>query len=256
MLEKADVTVIIPTHLNENYDYLKACVRSVLASVAVELDVIVISDAPMGRVHFGARVRDYWDQSLNNLTKKWKRGLELAKPETKFVMLISDDVMVSKYAIADLVQVARDQKVILSPASNCDATTRYYTQFWLGMGQGEGMYIPHKCTLEDIQGYEEEVINYPRGPNITLDPGWVSFYCTLFPKTVLQEVGAFDEDLDVRHNDVDYCSRARQRGIPSLIYLGAFALHFGDRTLPKCTPQEEYIRADEAYRKKYGLGVN
>ena len=92
--------------------------------------------------------------------------------------------------------------------------------------------------------------NAPRAA-LTIDPGWISFYCAMIPKTVLNRVGDLDEKLDVRYNDTDYCERARKLGIPSMINLGAFALHFGDRSLPKCTTAEQYADADKAWMEKH-----
>ena len=245
------VTVIVPNHLTENYPYLKWCVKSILSSERCDLEVLVISDAAHGYVSFeDKRVRSVWSQELNNCTKKWHHGVKYASPSSKYIMLISDDVMVSKHTIGEMARTIGDNQMILSPASNCDSTTRYHTDFFLG-GPGDTIKIPLKCTLDQIKGYEQDVIDYPRGQKVLIDPGWVSFYCTMFPKTVLETVGDFDEQLDVRYNDVDYCQRARNLGIRAFVHLGVFALHFGDRTLPISTSKEEYDAADIAYFKKY-----
>ncbi len=242
------VSVIVPHHLPENDEYLRWCLKSIVSSRNVELEVICISDSVNGcpdHLNPGG-VRMIWDDRFTNLTKKWNHGLEISNPESKYVMLISDDVMVAQDTIVSLAEVADYQRAILSPGSNCDSTTRFYTQYFAGP-----IPIPHKCTLQDIKGHESHVIERPLTHPFLIDPGWISFYCTLFPRTVLNEVGSFDERLDVRYNDVDYCQRARALGIPSLIHLGCFALHFGDRTLPKCTTEAEYKAADLAYQEKY-----
>ena len=248
------VSVIVPHHLNQNDDYLYWCLTSILASVGVEIDIFCISDAPNDpSIPDDKRVMFVHDPRLSNVTQKWHYGLKLVRPSCKYVMLISDDVMVSKHTIREMARMVGDQEMILSPSSNCDATTRYFTLFRYCVDREKGLYqsIPHKCTMTDIQGYQNEIINYPLNWPILIDPGWVSFYCTLFPRSVIEKVGDFDEALDVRYNDLDYCRRARTLGIRSFIHLGVFALHFGDRTLPFCTAQEEYSKADEAYGKKY-----
>ena len=251
------VTIIVPHHLNENEEYLKWCVKSILASVHVDIEVIVISDALRGWIPFeDKRVKSIWDDRLNNATKKWHHGVKLANPASKYVMLISDDVMVSKHTIGELARTIGDAHMILSPASNCDATTRYQAEYYLSHGPGNTIQIPHKCTLDEIEGYEQCVIDYEPSHRILIDTGWISFYCTMFPREVIDAVGDFDERLDVRYNDVDYCQRARTMGVPSLIHLGVFALHFGDKTLPLCTSKEEYAGADEAYRQKYQAHVS
>ncbi len=238
------VTVIVPHHLNQNDEYLHWCVKSVLASEGVALEVIVISDAEQaGDI---PEVTYVHNPDLNNVTKKWHYGVKMANPSSKYVMLISDDVMVSKYTIADLAQAIGDNQMILGPASNCDATTRFYAQFYAT----EHKPMTLKMTMADLHPDQQAVIDFPKMNPILIDPGWVSFYCTMFPKTVLTAVGDFDEALDCRHNDVDYCQRARRLGIPALIHLGVYALHFGDKTLPLTTSQSDYAAADEAYRQK------
>jgi hypothetical protein len=219
-----------------------------MESVGVGLDVICISDAkevpetPDG-------VMMLHDPMLSNVTRKWHAGVNLAHPNSKYVMLISDDVMVSQYTIAELAGTIGDRELILNPASNCDATTRFETSFDL-----DGWTIPHKCTLEQLEGRERRVIEYPKSKRILIDPGWVSMYCTMIPKKVIERVGGLDESLDVRYNDYDYCFRARQKGVRSMIHLGVFALHFGDMTLPKCTTLEQYQAADQAFVAKYSSG--
>lgn len=239
------VTVIVPHHLNENDKYLNWCLTSILSSVDVDLDVICLSDAEHAP-HTPDGVTLVHDRTLSNVTRKWHQGLKMADPKSKYVMLVSDDVMVSRWTIGEMARTIGDNHMILNPASNCDATTRYYATFDL-----DGWPIPHKLTLEQLEGREMRVMDFTPGRRILIDPGWVSWYCTMLPKSVIEKVGLLDERLDVRHNDVDYCHRARQQGIPSLIHLGVFALHFGDQTLPKCTKPEEYQAADKAFQEKY-----
>lgn len=254
------VTVIVPHHLNENDQYLRWCIKSIVSSKNIRLEVICVSDATENPIYSAnlwelsdipdRKLTCYHDPGLSNVTKKWRFGLSVSNPESEYVMLISDDVMVSEHTIAMLAASAEGAPMILNPASNGDASTRYYASYGLRKGT-EFKDIPHKCTLEEISGFEESVISMPLMNPVIIDPGWVSFYCTLFPRTVLNQVGDFDEKLDVRYNDVDYCKRARALGIPSLIQLGCFALHFGDRTLPKCTTEAEYHAADVAWQEKY-----
>lgn len=245
------VTVIVPHHLNENDEYLNWCIYSILQSVGVEIELICISDAVKSPDIRGYTATLIHDRTLSNVTKKWHHGVKIANPSSKYVMVISDDVMVSKHTIAELADTIGDLGMIVGPASNCDSTTRYRTNFILEREDGRSRYVGLKSTLEDIEGYEECVINYPKGRRTLIDTGWISFYCTMFPKAVLQAVGDFDEKLDVRYNDVDYCERARKLGIISMINLGVFALHFGDKTLPKCTKPEEYAAADRAWMDKH-----
>ncbi len=253
MQYKPLVTVISTHHLNENDKYLHWSLTSILASVGVDIEVLCYSSAKeCPEVPNGVFLRH---DPVNNVScsAKFNHGVKTASPHSKFICMIADDVMVSKYALAEMADAIGDRAMILGPASNCDSTTRYQTDYYVnGPGPCRGrMKIPQKCTLEEISGFETNVIDYRAGQRILIDPGWISFYCVMMPKTVVSAVGGLDERMDVRWNDLEYCERALKLGIPAIIDLGAFALHFGDRTLPKCVTPEQYAAADKAFMERH-----
>jgi hypothetical protein len=59
--------------------------------------------------------------------------------------------------------------------------------------------------------------------------------------------------MSVWTTDQDFCIRAARQGIPSMINFGAFALHFGDVTLPYCTTETELNQCTEVFKEKYGI---
>lgn len=241
---RAEVTVIIPHHLNENDGYLMACVESIRSSDDIRITTIVISDAehrPAILLHSSCIL--FHDKSLNNVTKKWHRGVSEAT--TPYVMLISDDVIVTKHTIKALAMASGDHSIV-GPASNGDNGSRYHTRFLAGDTE-----LAVKMDLSQVN--PADVIDMPMTHPYIIPQSWISFYCTMFPRKLLEDVGDFDESLDVRYNDVDYCQRARAKGYGVALHLGVFALHFGDKTLPKVTSPEEYAKADESYRNKYRI---
>lgn len=240
-MSNPQVSCLITHHINENDAYLAACLRSVLASEGIEFEVIVISDAPKPPpAPNDPRVKFIWDGQFVGVGDKWKEALRIADPAAPYFMSISDDVMISKHLIAGMVSAMGRQKAIMGPLSNCDNGSRYFA----------AMNFPRKQTLESLRS-DSEVIDYPPGQVILLPQDWVGFYCILMPKVAIEQVGELDKNLEVRHNDVDYCMRAKRLGIPSLIHLGVFAWHAGDRTIPKVTTAEQYALADESMREKY-----
>lgn len=248
------VTVVVPTHLEENEKYLHWCLKSILSSVGVDLEVICFSSAEKCP-EVPKEVTLIHDPRIKSCTAKYMAGVKMSHPSSKYIMFISDDVMVSKYTIAELADSIGDYGIIMNPASNCDATTRYQTTYTLTKecfgGRKETCVVGLKSSLEEIAGFEQAVIDYPKTQRIWIDPGWVSYYCTMIPKQVLKAVGDIDERLDVRGNDVDYSYRARGLGVASMINLGVFCLHFGDKSLPKCTSKEQYDAADRVFQAKY-----
>lgn len=264
-MNKPLITVISTNHLIENQDYLTWSLKSIQASVGVDIEILCYSSAKeCPEVPDGVFLRH---DPVNNVScsAKFNHGVKAASPHSKYICMIADDVMVSKYALAELAGAICDRAMILGPASNCDGTTRYQTQFQLFK------YLPYtgtaipglmhplpkaitigvKSTLEEIKGFEQSVIDYPLNHRFLIDPGWISYYCVMMPKSVIQAVGGLDENMDIRWNDYVHCERARKLGIPAMIDLGAFALHFGDKTIPKCATQADYDLADKAFAERH-----
>lgn len=240
-MAQCNITALITHHLNENDAYLAASIRSVLASEGCEIELIVISDAPLPpKIEPDPRVNLIWDGKFNGVGEKWKEALRTSKPDYPYFISISDDVMVSKHCIARMAEALGDQKAIMGPLSNCDNGSRYFAS----------IPFPRKMILEELED-DKKVIEYPDGPLIVLPQDWIGFYCVMMLKSVIEQVGELDPRMECRSNDVDFCIRASEIGIPSLIHLGAFALHFGDRTIPKITTQEQYAAADQAMKEKY-----
>lgn len=248
---QSKITAIVLHHLNENDKYLHWCLTALKASVGVDLEILCYSSAQVcPEVPEGIFLKH---DPINGVTggEKFNAGIKAMRPDSKYVLFMADDVMVSKYAVQMLANALGDNQLILGPASNCDSTTRYWTQYQLHNLKGQTYNVPIKCTLEDIAGFEQSVIDFnpDRSIIIRAHSGWISFYCVMIPKTVVDLVGPIDERLHVRWDDVQYCLRASKKGIASLINLGAWVLHFGDRTIARCATQEQYAEADKAYHE-------
>lgn len=251
---KPEVTVLVTHHLNENDKYLDACLKSLLFTDNIPIEIICISDAKNPpRVEIAARdprVQLIWDGKHVTCADKWREALRIADPKAPYFIAISDDVMVSYGMIGKMQWMLAHSGIgeaILCPQSNSDQTTRY---LW-------NSGFPVKCKLEDLDAgkyggrMRDDVIHWGGKENLLIPQDWVSFYCVMMPKSVIAKVGELDARMEVRGNDLDYCRRARQLGIPSYVQIGAFCLHFGDQTIPKCTTTTQYQAADEAMKEKY-----
>ena len=153
-MNKPLITCISTHHLNENDAYLNWSLKSILASVDVDVEVLCYSSAKeCPEVPDGVFLRH---DPVNNVScsAKFNHGVKTASPHSKFICMIADDVMVSKYALAEMADAIGDRAMILGPASNCDSTTRYQTQFYIGPNK-----LGVKSCLEDIAGYEQFVID-------------------------------------------------------------------------------------------------
>lgn len=248
------VSVIVTHHLDENRGYLDLCLRALAASEGVPFEAIVISDAPtcpdvpegMTLVH---------NRDLDTATKKGHFGIAMAHPESKYFFFLSDDVVIARHTIARMVEATADQMAISIPMSNGDNGAQFSTVLELERADGERRFIPIHLELEDVAGWEEAIIDFPARPPLVVPVPYVCFFCTLIPRRVWDVVGPLDPRLENRHNDQDYCYRARRLGIPSLINFGTFALHFGSKTLDKVAPTELRDEATRVFMEKWGMSA-
>lgn len=234
------VTVIVPTHLDENAGYLELCLESILSSQDIDFEIICIADTknPPKR-YMDPRVRMYWDKTLVTASDKFNWAIKQVNPSSKYIWFISDDVMITPQTMKVMVLGMAENAIICNPMSNSDNGS----QFWTELG------IPVKCSKEDLP------LDIPKSNGIPfLIPvlRFVSFYCTMIPKKVIEIIGELDGKLDYRHNDEDYCIRARMKGVVPMINLGAFALHFGGKTIPKCISREQLDECSKLFLEKYG----
>lgn len=230
------LTVILMHHLDENRGYFDLAIRSLEASEGLQFETIVLADSETAPV-VPESFRLIYDRDLNTATKKIHRGIKEASPDTTHYLILSDDVLVTRYTLHQLMASVGDSKMIMNPMCNGDQGTRFYAPIKI-----RDWMVPLHADLEDVKGREQDIIDYFTGISLAVPMPWLSFYCTLIPKTVWDQVGLLDERLETRGNDVDYCYRANALGIPSILNFSAFCFHFGSKTLskiPMITEQQE-----------------
>ena len=248
------ITAIVTHHLNENDPYLNACVRSLLESLDVDLEILVVSSAensPESAALPGVTVHHRPD--LNNASKKVNWAAKEAKGD--YLMLVSDDVIVTKRCALGLMSSLHlmGKQGIVMPLSNGDLGSRFMSILAVRNEKDEVYTYPVKCTLEDIRPFEKAIKDsFPNGGSPLLFPQqWLSFFCVMLTKDAWNKIGDLDERLDFRHNDQDYCLRAVQKSIYPALNANAFALHFGDRTLPKVTTEADLEECTRVFKEKW-----
>lgn len=244
-MKNPTVSVILTHHLDENTPYLNICVESLLRSEGVSFEVIVLSDAET-KPHVPNGVQLIWDRSLNTATKKVEVGVKIADPNSKYFLLLSDDVAVSRFMMKTLVEGVADHPVICNPMSNSDNTGQFVAN------------LPWGCTadLKEFNGmadFEMKIRYIGAEHSLMVTRPWIAFYCTLIPRWVWNLVGGLDGRFETRHNDQDYCYRAASHGIASAINFGAFALHFGSKTISKSASKEEQTEATRVFIEKWNV---
>lgn len=251
-------TVIITHHLNENQPYLDLCINSVLASEGADFDVLVMADTPkapqISTSITPGKVQLIWATNLDTGTKKANAGMQTAfELGADHVLLLGDDVMISKHLINAQSTIASQLPMILNPYSNNDKGSVYMGGPQLRANGRTTIDLYPTMHRQTIAGYEQAIIDYPAYDPIIIPRHFVPFFCTLIPKKIWEAVGNLDERLDLRHNDEDYCIRARKQHFMTAINFGVFALHFGGKTLDKTVTMEDRDKCTEAFKEKWGL---
>lgn len=249
------VTVVITHHLDENAEYLRLCLEALGRQKGVAFEALVMADTVTCPV-----VPDWvtltHDPALSTATKKFHFGIKMAAPTSQYFMHLSDDVMMSQGALARCVNdLSMIDNAIMNPLSNGDLGSRFLAPLALMRPGGQMRPMPLHSDANDLHGWEAAVMDFESPyANLIISQEWVTFFCTLIPRKVWERVGLLDERLETRHNDQDWCLRARQMGVISLINFSAFAFHFGSRTLSKSCKAGEQDEASDYFRMKWGRG--
>jgi GT2 family glycosyltransferase len=144
-----------------------------------------------------------------------------------------------------------DNRAIVQPLSNGDNGTRFIANLEVENEHGEKFQLPIKSTLEQVRPFERAIKDKFSGGPLLIPQNWLSFFCIMLSKACWDEIGELDQRLDSRHNDQDYCLRAAEKDIPPTLNIGAFAFHFGDRTLPKVTTEADLNECTRVFQEKW-----
>jgi GT2 family glycosyltransferase len=185
------VTVVVATH--DRPDHLRDCLESILASVGVQFDVVVVDNAPssdatarMLAAEYGAETRlTVVREDVPGLGRAHNRALAFARGD--IVAFTDDDVLVDRHWLARLAAAFRND-----PEAGCVT----------GRIEALAVETPVQRWLESYAGYGkgDERRHFDLGANRPPDP--------LFPYTagkfgsganmafrtaVLRSIGGFDE---------------------------------------------------------------
>lgn len=224
-----EISVIIPTYLNSNKKYLDLCLHALQSQQGISFETIIVSsckEKPIvpdwtRLVHFDRRV--HFPEGINI-------GADISDKRSKYILLLNDDAVPSRLSLVNMARACGDNKAIIGPMSNCDLGWRYFTDFNIHNEVKGKLTIDRFMTMEQIEGWEEDIINYHPTSHIMFPVDYVCFYATLIPRTVWDLVGPLDANYLTGHDDEDYCKMASRKGIQSYISTSAFVWHFGGRT--------------------------
>lgn len=244
------VTICLTTHLKQNEGYLKAALRGLLwqkCNFGIEIFVVSSAESPPDLPPHPS-VTLLHKPEFNNATKKVDHVMGLMHPKSKFFMFHSDDVCLSGNSLQSMVDADSYYSGLQNPHCNGDVPGKYMAPLFLN-----NQAVPTHLDLAQMDPYWDALQHYGPKPLMLIPFSWVSFYCTLVPRHVLNTVGKLDERLEVKNNDVDYCFRAGKHRIPSFVNFQAVCIHFGSKTLSVTKKAGDDAAADLVFKEKYNL---
>lgn len=245
------ISVVVPHQSDKSKPYLKLCLAALEKSVDIDYEVYLV-DGSDTIIDYDLPKNFYHIQALNAVGVSQK--LDLVMPaickHSSHMALVSDDVMVSRYMLADMVSAFSNREMIMNPFSNSDCLSMYEADISLE-SQGHFKRLHPDMEFDDMTGWTDAVIDYPRRAKCLVPFPCVSFYCTMIPVSVWLKLGNLDPALEFRHNDQDYCLRAQKMGIPSVVNFGVFAFHFGSKTMRHMANDASKAICTDHFRKKW-----
>ena len=258
--QKIKISIIILSWNTK--DLLKKCLKSIPFYAEV---IIVDNGSKDGTVHFLNSLK--WPnlkiiKNKKNLgfAKGNNQGLEVAKGD--FVMILNSDTIVQKGTLEKLVEFTKDTPLYaVSPLlvnPNGTIQEEYYMRFpnlWQIFGYHHPLWrffalkTPLKRLIFSQIGKEPTAVEQLPGAAL------------IASREVWDKVGLLDEDYQFLYEDVDWCWRAKKKGVRLFVLPEAKVIHLGGGSWKKKLVRKsfefyrDYFEALLLFvRKNYGKG--
>lgn len=239
---KTSTDIVIPTY--NNLRGLILCIESIRNCTIEPHKIIVVNNGSDEKIdQYLSQQTDivYIKKDRMNFAQAVNTGIRAGTGD--FVMILNDDVIVSKGWLGNLISSCNGNVGVVGPLSNCDYG--WLHQISLKIAGVE--LLPGQNTFEQIEPIVQDIYDF-RPPYFDCpDRDWVAFYCTLIKRDVLNKVGLLNEGFTNSGEDVDLCKRIKKCGYSIIQNYQSFVFHMGAvsrRGLEK-EDQESYHEADK-----------
>lgn len=194
--------------------------RSVAPRVRAAFPAVTCIELPVNRGYAGG----------NNVGLR--RALEM---QYDFAYVLNNDTVVDPGTLRAAVAAARPDDI--AAVGGKVLTFADPTRLWMTYGR-----IDYRQSLVQLAGWGERDAGQYDEP---CDVEWVPGCALLLSCRALAEVGLFDEEFFAYHEDVDWCTSARERGWRIRYAPDAVVRHRGNRTLggPSYVSPRKYLSA-------------
>ncbi len=237
------VTIVIPSYSEDSKPYLDLCIRAIKNQDYDPTLLDIVLSTPLGYApqYEGIKTVHHPDPK-RAFAEAVNYGVQMSDPESKYIMLLSDDTVITKDALTNLVLLcsSNSDELILNATSNCDNGWKYLFNFMLEKGNDQFLVTQRYFKMVDIVGYEEAMMNaqslYLKAGILLADT--LCFYATLIPKKIWNDIGPLDEQFKTGYEDSDYSHRAKIKGYQLGIAINALIWHFGGIATQTCLTDE------------------
>lgn len=214
------VSIVIP--FRDRPELLRNCLRSLRASRCRRFDIVLVDNGStdprtrrlLDRVGKRRRVQVVDSPGEFNFSRLCNEGARRAKGDY-LLFLNNDTEVLSRAWLDELLVVAADPGVGVVGATLLypDRTVQHAGLF----PRTDGTWVhPHRGQPD---GSNDELRMVRSVPAVTAA-------CLLVRREVYDAISGFDERLPVAFNDVDFCNRARERGLLVVVTPHARLLHY------------------------------
>ena len=177
----------------------------------------------------------------------WRRG------DSPFVLFLNPDATLDEQSLRALVSVLEDDEHvglvaprILEPDGSLAFSQRRFPR--LRSTYARALFL-HRLFAR--AAWTDELVRDPAVYERQTSPDWVSGACMLVRRSVLEQIGGFDERFFLYCEDKDLCRRIRAAGHDVRFEPGATARHHGGASAPRAGLLPVLARSRVAYARKH-----
>ncbi len=229
------IDIIVCSYGPESQKFLDDCLLSIQRQTYKDKKVYVVSSGDykpqincsldvihkhyLGRMHFPEAVNE---------------GVKLGT--SPYILLCNDDIIMQKDCLKNmLLELQKYPNLIINPTSNCDNGKSFNETIGFKLREFIHVFEANQYLHKDISPhYVNEIIDnmqlFSKPTNAFVPVQFAAFYCTLMSRKTWNDVGGIDTKLKTGQDDLDFCLRAREKNIHSMIFFGAFCFHFSGAT--------------------------
>jgi GT2 family glycosyltransferase/Flp pilus assembly protein TadD len=227
-------------------EYTQKCVESIQKNVKQNYELILVdngsSDDTLSYFQSVNGAVVVANKTNLGVAAGWNQGLEIATGE--FVLILNNDTLVGPNAIENMVRALQNHPntAMVAPRSNAIAGPQVVANF-----TAKSEKEIYKAAKEWQKEHDHASWEFSR----------IKGFCMLMPRSIVQEVGLFDERFGIGNfEDDDYSCRLRQAGYQIRVADDSFVFHYGSVSFGQAGIDwnQQMITNQTLFEEKWKLG--